>query len=205
VPNLDYPAYFAAYEFKYGAMTYVSNALQTARARKPLICSRRKQKTALLMLMAATAVLVAVSAAHAASPRNRVVAVTRADDMPIVTVIQSAEHGNARYQTVLGYMYETGRNFPQDYHLAALWYRRAAEQGDVRAQHLLGLLYDRGQGVPLNYVEAHKWLNLAAARAASVDRDYFVRIRNAVASKLTRAEIYEAQRRAREWTLGLVR
>jgi hypothetical protein len=99
-------------------------------------------------------------------------------------------------------MYETGRGVPQDYHLAAFWYRQAAEQGNVRAQHLLGLLYDRGQGVPLDYVEAHKWLNLAAARASSGDRDYFVRIRNAVASKLTRFQIYDAQRRARVWTLG---
>jgi TPR repeat protein len=165
------------------------------------------QRAASIILAAATAVLVAASAVYAADtvpPRNRVVAVTRADDIPI-TVVQLAEHGNARSQTALGYMYETGQNFPQDYYLAALWYRRAAEQGDVRAQHLLGLLYDRGQGVPLNYVEAHKWLNLAAARAARGDRDYFVRIRNAVASKLTRAEIYEAQRRAREWTLGLAR
>ena len=99
-------------------------------------------------------------------------------------------------------MYETGRNFPQDYQLAAYWYRCAADQGNVHAQYLLGLLYDRGQGVPLNYVEAHKWLNLAAARAGSGDRDYFVRIRNAVASKLTRAQIYESQQRSREWTLG---
>jgi TPR repeat protein len=68
---------------------------------------------------------------------------------------------------------------------------------------LLGLLYDRGQGVPLDYVEAHKWLNLAAARAGRDDRDYYVRMRNAVASKLTRAQIYEAQRRARDWTLGV--
>jgi uncharacterized protein len=184
-------------------MTDVSNALQTTGARKVLAPARGMQKTASFMLTAATAVLVAVSAAHAASPRNRAVAVARGADVPIITVVRLAEHGNARYQTALGYMYETGQNFPQDYYLAALWYRRAAERGDVRAQHLLGLLYDRGQGVPLNYVEAHKWLNLAAARAASGDRDYFVRIRNAVASKLTRAEIYEAQRRAREWTLGL--
>jgi TPR repeat protein len=187
-------------------MTYLSNAVQTTRARKVLAPAPRLQKAASIILTAAIAVLVAVSAAHAAdtaSLRNRVVAVTR--DVPIITVVQLAEHGNARYQTALGYMYETGQNFPQDYYLAALWYRRAAEKGDVRAQHLLGLLYDRGQGVPLNYVEAHKWLNLAAARAASGDRDYFVRIRNAVASKLTRAEIYEAQRRAREWSLGLAR
>jgi hypothetical protein len=120
----------------------------------------------------------------------------------VTTILRLANHGSARDQTYLGYMYETGRNFPQDYELAAYWYRCAAEQGWIHAQFLLGLLYDRGQGVPLNYVEALKWLNLAAAKAGSGDRDYFVRIRNAVASKLTRIQIYEAQRQARDWSLG---
>jgi TPR repeat protein len=160
------------------------------------------QRVASIIVGAATAALIAVSTAQAASPRQRVVVVRRTDQVSHVKIVQSAERGNARYQAVLGYMYEIGRGVPQDYRLAALWYRRAAEQGNVRAQHLLGLLYDRGQGVPLDYVEAHKWLNLAAARAASGDRDYFVRIRNAVASKLSRGQIYEAQRRAREWTYG---
>jgi len=91
--------------------------------------------------------------------------------------------------------------------LRPYWPGRRTRQGASAAQtpkrgSILGLLYDRGQGVPLNYVEAHKWLNLAAARAGSGDRDYFVRIRNAVASKLTRAQIYESQQRARDWTLG---
>ena len=161
------------------------------------------QRVASILVGAATAALAGVSAAQAASPpRQRVIVDTRTAPVSYIKIVQSAERGNARYQAVLGYMYEIGRGVPQDYRLAALWYRRAAEQGNVRAQHLLGLLYDRGQGVPLDYVEAHKWLNLAAARAASGDRDYFVRIRNAVASKLSRGQIYEAQRRAREWTFG---
>jgi TPR repeat protein len=163
------------------------------------------RKTASIIVMAATAAFVASGTAHAASPRHPAVAAIGRDDIPVATVVRLAERGSARHQTYLGYMYETGRNFPQDYELAAFWYRCAAEQGNVHAQYLLGLLYDRGQGVPLNYVEAHKWLNLAAAKAGSGDRDYFTRIRNAVASKLTRAQIYESQRRARDWTLGFAR
>jgi len=85
--------------------------------------------------------------------------VTRGE-VSFAKVVRSAELGSAKYQVVLGYMYETGRGVPQDYHLAAFWYRQVAEQGNVRAQHLVGLLYDRG-GVPLDYVEAHKWVNLA--------------------------------------------
>jgi hypothetical protein len=146
--------------------------------------------------------LLTIGYAQAASPQDRLIIARPAGEFSVVTVVRLAERGSARYQTYLGYMYETGRGVPQDYHLAAYWYRLAAEQGDVRAQHLLGLLYDRGQGVPLDYIEAHKWLNLAAARAGGGDRDYYVRMRNAVASKLTRAQIYDAQRRARDWTLG---
>jgi TPR repeat protein len=168
----------------------------------PALPARKMRKAACIALAAATAVLVTIGAAPAASLRVHG-ATIYGDNVPVVTIVRLAERGNAKYQLYLGYMYETGRNFPQDYQLAALWYRRAADQGNVHAQYLLGLLYDRGQGVPLNYVEAHKWLNLAAARAGSGDRDYFVRIRNAIASKLTRAEIYESQLRAREWTLGV--
>ena len=149
----------------------------------------------------AGAAFAVLSSAQAASLPRPAIVVSRGE-VPFAKVVRSAELGSARYQAVLGYMYEAGRGVPQDYHLAAFWYRQAAEQGNVRAQHLLGLLYDRGQGVPLDYVEAHKWLNLAAARASSGDRDYFVRIRNAVASKLTRHQIYDAQRRARVWALG---
>ena len=159
------------------------------------------QRLASVLIGTAIAALIAIGTAHAASPMERVV-VKRTAQISFTRIVQLAEHGDARYQAILGYMYEIGRGVPQDYRLAAFWYRQAAERGNVRAQHLLGLLYDRGQGVPLDYVEAHKWLNLAAARAASGDRDYFVRIRNAVASKLSRDQTYEAQRRARVWTLG---
>jgi hypothetical protein len=146
--------------------------------------------------------LLSIDAGTAASAPNHPIAARPLGAFSVITIGRLAGRGSALYQTYLGYMYETGQGVPQDYHLAAYWYRLAAEQGHVRAQHLLGLLYDRGQGVPLNYVEAHKWLNLAAAGSARDDRDYYVRIRNAVASKLTRAEIYDAQRRARDWKLG---
>jgi uncharacterized protein len=102
----------------------------------------------------------------------------------------------------LGFAYETGQGVPQDYASAAYWYSRGAECGDPNAQHLLGLMYDRGFGVPLDHMEAHKWLNLAAARSRPANREYYARIRNAVASKMTFPEVIEAQRRAREWWYG---
>jgi uncharacterized protein len=115
------------------------------------------------------------------------------------SIVRLAEHGNARAQAMLGFMYEFGRRVPQDYVLAAKWYFRAAEQGEPHGQHLLGLLYDKGQGVPEDAIEAYKWLNLAAARVGQHDRDYYIRMRNAIASKMDRYTIAEGQRRARAW------
>jgi TPR repeat protein len=111
----------------------------------------------------------------------------------------SAQHGNARAQTLLGFMYENGRGVPQNYVLAAKWYGRAAEQGDPAAQYLLGLMYDKGRGVPQDDVLAHMWLVLAAARATERDRDNYARIRDAVASKMTRAQVAQAQWLAYDW------
>lgn len=116
-----------------------------------------------------------------------------------VNVFRAAEAGDPRAQTMVGFMYETGRGLPQDYMLAVAWYQRAAEQGYPRAQHLLGLMYDKGQGVAENYVAAHKWLNLATAGAGRGEREYYVRLRDAVARKMTVAQITEAQWRARHW------
>ena len=112
---------------------------------------------------------------------------------------REAEQGRAAAQTYLGFMYADGRGVPQDDAKAAQWLRRAADQGTAAAQFLLGMMVDKGQGVKQDFVEAEVWLDLAAANAGPKQRDYWTRIRNAVASKLTRAELAEAQKRALEW------
>jgi len=114
-------------------------------------------------------------------------------------LFRAAEQGDPRAQTQVGLMYETGRGLPQDFMSASYWYRRAAEQGYPRAQELLGLMYDKGRGVGSNYIMAHKWLNLAASGAERGEREYFLRLRDAVAQKMTVAEVTEAQRLARYW------
>ena len=111
----------------------------------------------------------------------------------------AAYRGDARSQTVLGFMYETGRGVPQHFGNSVEWYSRAADQGDPTAQYLLGLMYDKGHGVPQDWVLAHKWLILATANAARQQRDYYARIRDAVAFKLTPAQIDEAQDLANAW------
>jgi TPR repeat protein len=110
-----------------------------------------------------------------------------------------AERGSPVAQTYLGYMYQYGLGVPQDYVLATSWLHQAAEQGEPTGQFLLGLLFDKGYGVPQDWVEAEVWLSLAAAHAATKQQDYFVRVRDAVAQKLTLNQLADAQRRASAW------
>ena len=110
-----------------------------------------------------------------------------------------AERGNSRAQAMVGFMYATGQGLPQAYDTACYWYRLSAEQGDTTAQYLLGLAYDKGQGVLQDEVAAYKWLNLAAAHAPKRTRENFARLRNAVASKMTRGQIAAAQWYSLRW------
>lgn len=80
-----------------------------------------------------------------------------------------------------------------------MWYRQAAEQGDAQARMNLGLMYARGEGVSQDYVQAHRWLNLAAASGdAPGIRDQAARARDAIAVRMTPAEVAQAQALARE-------
>ena len=109
--------------------------------------------------------------------------------------------GDARAQTYLGYMFANGKGVPQNYMVAAGWYRCASQQGFPAAQYLLGLMYDKGQGVPQDYVIAYALLDLAVA-GAGPEREHWVRIRDAVASKLSLIERVRAQQLAFEGLLG---
>jgi uncharacterized protein len=130
-------------------------------------------------------------------------AYARGDYLRAVSVLSPlAARGNARAQGLLGFMYENGFGVPQSYDAAADLYQRAAVQGDPFAQSRLGLIYDKGHGVPQNVILSYKWLDLAAAHATKRDRDYYLRLRNAVASKMTFGQIAEGQRLALIWTPG---
>jgi len=71
----------------------------------------------------------------------------------------------------------------------------AAQSGAADALFELGLAYCSGRDVELDFIEAHKWFNLAALRGNSEAKRY----RSELASEMSRAEIGQAQRRAREW------
>ncbi len=113
--------------------------------------------------------------------------------------LRAAEAGDPAAQGLLGFLYEYGRGVPQDFVLAAKWYTCAAERGEPMAQYLLGMLYNKGRGVPEDLVLSQKWLILAAARADGAERDTYIRIRDAVASKMSPSEIALAQDLGRRW------
>ncbi len=143
----------------------------------------------------------AAQSAHADGLGRGISAYNRGDYVRAARELSPLAHrGNARAQAALGFMYEHGFGVPQAYEEATALYSRAAAQGDATAQCLLGLSYDKGHGVPQNYVLAYKWLALAAAHAPRNQRDYYLRLRDAVASKLTPNQIVDGQRLALFWT-----
>jgi len=92
----------------------------------------------------------------------------------------------------------TSDQFGQDY--AALI--NAAERGDATAQYNLAVMYDTGRGVLQDYVMAHKWYNLAASHYATWEADIggsAARSRDRLTTRMTPAQIAEAQKMAREW------
>jgi TPR repeat protein len=63
-------------------------------------------------------------------------------------------------------------------------------------------MYAEGQGVEQDYEQAYMWFNLAAThiRASNTEgRALVIKNRDAVAAKMTPAQIAQAQRLADEW------
>jgi TPR repeat protein len=141
--------------------------------------------------------------AHADGFARAAAAYARGDYVRAATTLSPlAQRGNARAQGLLGFLYENGFGVPQAYDAAADLYHQAAVQGDPFGQSRLGLIYDKGHGVPQDVVLSYKWLDLAAARVTRRERDYYLRLRNAVASKMSADQIVEGQRLALIWAPG---
>jgi len=90
-----------------------------------------------------------------------------------------AELGNAKAQSYVGTMYETGRGVELNRGVAISWYLKAADQGDAYSQSHLGYAYEKGLGVARDEKLAVQWYAKAAdqddawsqARLASMYRD----------------------------------
>ena len=111
----------------------------------------------------------------------------------------AAEQGNAKAQTNLGFMYYRGRGVARDDRQALRWYRAAAEQGDAEAQFNLGVMCATGKGVLQDHVQAYQWSQLAASSSTDGVREAAAVIRDVMAKEMTREQIDEARRLAREW------
>jgi uncharacterized protein len=83
---------------------------------------------------------------------------------------------------------------PQDNTVARQWFEQAAAQEVSQAQVLLATMYALGQGVPQDYVRAYMWSDLAAVSGDEV----MVLARHLVASRMTPAQVAEAQRLAHQ-------
>ena len=132
---------------------------------------------------------------------------TRGPMNPIIyeLVEKAAKKGYPVAQFSLGLMnYRVGDSLfdPSKGNLreALMWYRRAADQGDVDSEVCLGIAYAEGLGVPQDYVEAHKWFNLASSHSTYSDISVSINERrDALANKMTTAQVAEAQKLARDW------
>jgi TPR repeat protein len=80
--------------------------------------------------------------------------------------------------------------------------RPLAEQGNPRAEISLGYAYSQALGIPKDYMQAHMWFSRAAAHLppGSVDRDTALLNRDAIAAKMTAAQIAQAQQLAQAGT-----
>jgi uncharacterized protein len=144
----------------------------------------------------------ALIAQDAALANGRAGAGRRSEAASLRRTMTLAERGDARAQAILGFMYANGRGVPQSYDLAVDWYVQSAERGDPTGQYLLGLMYDKGFGVTQNVVLAYKWLNLAAAHTPRQNLENVLRLRDAVASKMTRAQLDLGQQLAVDFVPG---
>jgi hypothetical protein len=172
------------------------SSVRGGEARKP----RRWRLGALLGAL----VCVAIYSSPAAADRLRdgIRAFAAGDYLTAARIFTDlAPLGDAKAQTYLGYMFAHGQGVPQNFMVAAGWYRCASQQRYPAAQYMLGLMYDKGQGVPQNYVMAYALLDLAVAGAGR-EREQWARIRDAVASKLSLIERVRAQQLAFEGAPG---
>ncbi len=94
---------------------------------------------------------------------DAVAAWKRGDEVTATRIwYELAGQGVAKAQAQIGDMMFSGIRFPQDYELAAKYYRLAAEQGDADGERGLGDMYESGLVVPHDDAEAAKWFRKAA-------------------------------------------
>ena len=160
----------------------------------PGVCVKKASDACSLVLLVARG----RAAAHAQRRARGAYRYRRLSAARVKKVGPAAERGDARAQAYSGFMYQYGRGVPQNYGLAVYWYRRAAEQGNATAQHLLGPDVRQGVGVvrPITCWPTCGSISRRRAPRASEHEDN-MRLRDAVASKMSLGQLADAQYLAR--------
>ena len=123
----------------------------------------------------------------------------RDDTEAAAWALRAAEQDHVDAQFFLGILYRAGTGVPQDDYEAVAWFRIAAEAGHPDAQFLLGHSYSMGHGVIRDGVLACMWHNLAASRSSGRNREAYAQASKLKCAELTREEVHESRRLAREW------
>ncbi|MGY4160672.1 TPR repeat protein [Bradyrhizobium sp. USDA 4461] len=87
-----------------------------------------------------------------------------------------AESGNAKAQSYVGYMYDSGFGIERDYAEAIRWFSMAAEQGDSYSQGKLGYAYEYGLGTARDEKVAAQWYAKAAERGSVFGQSRLARL-----------------------------
>lgn len=109
----------------------------------------------------------------------------------------AARAGDSSGQRQLAQCLRKGVGTFRDPVAAANWMALSADQGSAFAQRDLGVMYATGEGVTKDLVLAHAWLNIAASHSTrSAGRDS-ARLRDELATQMTRSQVAEAEAIAR--------
>ncbi|RYG98705.1 MAG: sel1 repeat family protein [Alphaproteobacteria bacterium] len=112
---------------------------------------------------------------------------------------KAAEQGVPIAQVALGNCYALGEGVDRDLDIAAEWFGEAAAQGDGDGQFRLAICYESGAGVESDFTLAYMWYNLAAASKQKGAAANARANQAALARKMSREQIADAQRMSREW------
>jgi TPR repeat protein len=113
---------------------------------------------------------------------------------------EPAKAGDPVAEANLGAIYHYGLGISADFAKAAQYYHAAALRGNLDAQLGLGVLYTTGKGVPPSFVIARMWLSIAAeAMAPSPDRIRVTETRDALATKMSAAELKQSDDLIAAW------
>ena len=124
--------------------------------------------------------------------------VTKDDAKAVAWFRKAANAGNPTAQYNLALMLAKGAGVRQDYAQALDWFRKAATQGFTLAQFKVGVAYEQGAGVAADPVLAYA--NYAIA-ARDGNAEHVVQ-RDALAARLTPAQVQRGDALAAAWTVG---